>query len=238
MNILLTNDDGFDSKGIRLLKEKLDKYATVVIVAPDSPMSAKSASITLGRKLHIKKEEKNIYSCDGTPADCVSMGLSLLDIKFDLVISGCNNGLNISYDTIYSGTIGAGLQALMYQIPAMAFSTPYNQFEVVEKYFDKVYKFIMEKDIVSDQYLLNVNFPFDDVKDIRLGELYYRNDKQFMLRDEEGYLAMRNQEEDFSHSPNSDCYQVEHYIVSIVPLGRTYFQKEILSDLQRKINKK
>lgn len=235
MNILLTNDDGFDSKGIRLLKEKLEKYGTVVIVAPDSPMSAKSVSLTLGRKVHIKKEEDNIFSCDGTPADCVSMAMSVLGIKFDLVVSGCNNGLNISYDTLYSGTIGAGLQALMYRVPAIAFSTPRNSFAIVEKYFDEVYKNILSRNIISNEYLLNVNFPFGEkVKDIKIGELYYRNDNQYMESFEEGYLAMRDEEESFTHVPDSDCYQVKNGIVSIVPLGRTYFHKELFDKIRDK----
>lgn len=237
MNILLTNDDGFDSKGIRILKEKLEKYGKVVIVAPDSHMSAKSVSITIDRKLHIKKEGLNIYSCDGTPADCVSMALSLLDIKFDLVVSGCNNGLNISYDTIYSGTIGAGLQALMYHIPAIAFSSPYDDFHLVERHFVEVFDYIWSKNIISDEYLLNVNFPHgDEIKDISIGELYYRQDEQLMMQAEDGgYLAYRNMETDFSKWPNSDCYQVEHGIVSIVPLGRTYFHPHLLENLKKKM---
>ena len=188
MNILLTNDDGYDSRGINILKDKLSKYGTVVVVAPDSPMSAKSTSITIGRRLHLNKENKNVFSCDGTPADCVSMGIALLDIKFDLVVSGCNNGLNISYDTIYSGTIGACLQALMYRIPAIAFSTPYDKFELVEKHFEEVFDYILKKNIISNQYLLNVNFPDGEViKGIELGELYYRNDDQLMKQDGDGY---------------------------------------------------
>lgn len=236
MNILLTNDDGYDSRGINILKDKLSKYGTVVVVAPDSPMSAKSTSITIGRRLHLHKERNNVFSCDGTPADCVSMGISLLDIKFDLIVSGCNNGLNISYDTIYSGTIGACLQALMYRIPAIAFSTPYDKFDLVEKHFEEVFDYILKKNIISDQYLLNVNFPDGEViKGIELGELYYRNDDQLMKQDGDGYLAYRNMEEEFSKVPDSDCYHVTHDIVSIVPLGRTYFHPALLEEVKKKI---
>lgn len=236
MNILLTNDDGYNSRGINILKDKLAKYGTVIVVAPDSPMSAKSTSITIGRRLHMNKEGKNIFSCDGTPADCVSMAISLLDIKFDLVVSGCNNGLNISYDTIYSGTIGACLQALMYRIPAIAFSTPYDQFDLVESHFDEVFTYILDKNILSNKYLLNVNFPDGDhIKGIEFGELYYRNDDQIMKQDGDGYLAYRNMEEEFSKVPDSDCYQVTHNIVSIVPLGRTYFHPALLEEVKKKI---
>ena len=193
MNILLTNDDGFDSYGIRLLKEKLVKYGRVVIVAPDSPMSAQSVSLTIGHLLHLKEMEKDIFSCDGTPADCVSMGLSLLNIEFDLVVSGCNNGLNISYDTMYSGTIGAGQQALMFDKPAIAFSSPWNDFNVVEERFDEVFEYIVRHKLYSKDYLLNVNFPAHEFKGIALGTLYYRDDYQYMEKQEE--LARANENE-------------------------------------------
>ena len=237
MNILLTNDDGFDSYGIRLLKKKLEKYGTVVIVAPNSPMSAQSVSLTIGRPIHIKKEEENIYSCDGSPADCVSMGLSVFNIDFDLVVSGCNNGLNISYDTMYSGTIGATLQALMFHKPAIAFSSPHNDFKVIEEKFDEVFDFIKKHNLISDQYLLNINFPECEFKDIKIGTLYYRNDYQFMTEEGDGYYAYRNMETDFSQYPESDCYQVTHGIVSIVPLGKSYFNDQLYQALKKKVNK-
>lgn len=239
MNILLTNDDGFDSYGIRLLKEKLVKYGRVVIVAPDSPMSAQSVSLTIGHLLHLKEMEKDIFSCDGTPADCVSMGLSLLNIEFDLVVSGCNNGLNISYDTMYSGTIGAGQQALMFDKPAIAFSSPWNDFNVVEERFDEVFEYIVRHKLYSKDYLLNVNFPAHEFKGIALGTLYYRDDYQYMEKQEEGgYLPYRKLETNFEQYPDSDCYQVEHGIVSIVPLNKSYFDYSIYEQLKKKMKEK
>ena len=237
MNILLTNDDGYDSYGIRLLKKKLEKYGHVVIVAPDSPMSAQSVSLTIGHPLHIKEEEKTIFSCDGSPADCVSMGLSVLNIEFDLVVSGCNNGLNISYDTMYSGTIGAGQQALMFGKPAIAFSTPYDDFSVIEERFDEVFQYIQKHQLISKEYLLNVNFPFKEFKGIALGELYYRHDYQYMTKQGDGgYYAYRNMETDFSKHPHSDCYQVEHGIVSLVPLNKSYFDKTIYEKMKKRVS--
>ena len=130
MNILLTNDDGFEAKGIRTLYKLLQKYGNVVIVAPDSPRSAGSASVTLDRPIQLVKVEENIFKCSGTPVDCVSLGLCVLNMDFDIVVSGCNNGLNISYDTMYSGTIGACLEAMIFQKPAIAFSS--NNMDVVD----------------------------------------------------------------------------------------------------------
>lgn len=236
MRILLTNDDGFDSIGIRLLKRKLEKYGEVIILAPNSPMSAKSVSLTLGNTVKVNEEEKGIYSCSGTPADCVSFGLSMFNQEFDLVVSGCNNGLNISYDTMYSGTIGAALQSLMMGVPSIAVSAPRDNFQLIESHFEKVFEYILNKKWISKEYLLNINFPEgDEVKGMSLGELYYRKDIQFFEAKDEGYYALREMESDFKSFPNSDCYQVDNGIISIVPLGKTFFNKSIYEELKKTI---
>ena len=115
MKILLTNDDGYQAEGLKVLYDYFSKFADVVIVAPLTVMSAKSVSIILGKAVEVRKINDHTFAMEGTPADCVAFGLSSLNKKFDLVISGCNDGLNISYDTMYSGTIGACLQALTFR---------------------------------------------------------------------------------------------------------------------------
>ena len=236
MNILLTNDDGYNSLGIKLLKKKLEKYGTVVIVAPDSPRSGNSAALTILEPLQLDKVEDNVYKCSGTPVDCVSMGLCCFDIKFDLVVSGCNNGWNISYDTMYSGTVGACLEAMIFRVPAIAISTKHgSDLSEVDEYFDKVMDFILKNSLLSNEYLLNINFPENEVKEIKLGTLYYRNDQNYFTRDKDGYHAYRHMQENFDDDKESDCYQVEHGIISIAPLSRTYYDKQIKQHLDRKI---
>src|SRR5574344_571157 len=127
MNILLTNDDGYNSLGIQTLYTALQKYGKVYIIAPEHHMSGKSCSITITEGLVFKKYDEFIYSLDGTPADCVAYALGAFPIQFDLVVSGINDGLNISYDILYSGTIGACQQSLIYGIPTIAFSTNYKE---------------------------------------------------------------------------------------------------------------
>ena len=235
MNILLTNDDGYDSKGIQLLKDKLSKYGTVLIVAPDSPRSGNSAALTITEPLQLEKVSENVYKCSGTPVDCVSMGLCCFNVEFDIVVSGCNNGWNISYDTMYSGTVGAALEALIFKKPAIAVSAPHGtDFLEVEKHFDEVWEYIHEHKLIGNDYLLNINFPKGRAESISLGSLYYRTDKNFFTRDNDGYHAYRNMQTDFSDEPNSDCYQVEHGIISIVPLSRTYYHQELLENLKNK----
>ena len=240
MNILLTNDDGYDSKGIHLLKDKLKKYGRVVIVAPKGPMSAKSVSITIGQGIKVEQVDGETFICEGTPADCVSFGCNALNIDFDLVVSGCNNGFNVSYDTMYSGTVGAALEALTYGKKSIAVSCPYgdgDNFAIVEKYFDRVFQHILDKDLLSNEYLLNVNFPNgDEVKDIRISTLYYKVNQYdyFFKKEEDGYHAYRDLRTDFSDDPNSDCYLINNGIVSITPLNKSYFSNEIYDSLKNR----
>lgn len=234
MNILLTNDDGYNSKGIVLLEKKLQKYGNIFVCAPYEHMSAKSCSITIYEPIHIKVEDRQKISIDGSPADCVSFGLHYFNVKFDLVISGCNNGYNISYDTMYSGTIGACLQSLIHRIPAIAISCPFN-FELVDKYLDEVLHFIFLNKLISNRYLLNVNFPAGDVvKDIKIGKLFIRNDHRYYLKKDDEYHTQRDTQKEFMQK-NTDCYQVNNHIVSIVPLSFTYFKTNQYNYLLKKV---
>ena len=236
MNILLTNDDGYNSQGIQVLRKLLSKYGNVLIVAPDSPRSGNSAALTILETLQLEKVEDNVYKCSGTPVDCVSMGLACFNIDFDLVVSGCNHGWNISYDTMYSGTVGACLEAMMFFKPAIAVSAPHNSdFSEVERYFDQVWDFIQKNNLLSKKYLLNINFPKDEVKDMKIGGLYYRHDQNYFTKDEDGYHAFRHTQTNFDDDKDSDCYQVEHGIISIVPLSRSYYDDRIKSELEKKI---
>jgi 5'-nucleotidase len=236
MNILLTNDDGYNSEGIVLLEKLLAKYGNVYVCAPYKHMSAKSCSITIYEAIHLMVNEGQKISIDGTPADCVAFGLEFFKVHFDLVISGCNNGYNISYDTMYSGTIGACLQSIVHGTPAIAISCPSN-FDIVDKYFDKVMKFVIDHKLISNKYLLNINFPEGDViNDIQIGKLYVRHDYGYFIKDEENYHTCRNMESNFIKT-DTDCYQVNHGIVSIVPLSNSYFKESQFQYLLKKVHK-
>lgn len=220
MNILLTNDDGYQAYGINLLAKLLSKHGNVFVVAPCEVMSAKSVSIILSHPITVEKKSEHLYVASGTPADCVAFGLSSLGIKFDLVVSGINHGHNISYDTMYSGTIGACLQALTYQVPAIAFSCE-NNFEIVEKYFNQVFEVALKEK--SSEYMLNINFPFgEDVEDIRFTHIYYRKETTF-YKNVKGfeYQALRELHDENCVDENSDVYAVHHHLVSISKLAKT-----------------
>jgi len=222
MNILLTNDDGYNALGINKLKALLSKYGKVIVVAPKEVMSAKSVALNLREPIEVIKSSEDLYIVDSTPADCVAYALSSIDIKFDLVVSGINHGHNISYDTMYSGTIGACLQALTYRIPAIAVSAEHN-FELVESYFDEVMSYIKINNLLSNEYLLNINFPFgSEVKGIKNTHIFYRKEVTYYeSRGNNKYQALRKLKDEECTDESSDVYAVHHGYISISKLGKT-----------------
>ena len=125
MNILLTNDDGIEARGIKVLAQKFEEAGhAVYVIAPDSNRSAVSHHITMYNTNILKEAGKNRWSCSGYPSDCVCIGLKsdLFDFKFDAVISGINEGANMGTDIIYSGTCGAARQAVLDGVPGIALS--------------------------------------------------------------------------------------------------------------------
>ena len=123
MNILVTNDDGIHADGLRALAKALRPLGTVTVIAPDREQSAASHALTLHRPLRIKKVEDGVLSVDGTPTDCVLLGVhGFLKQKPDLVVSGINHGPNMGNDTAYSGTVAAAVEGTFLGIPSVAVS--------------------------------------------------------------------------------------------------------------------
>ena len=136
MNLLLSNDDGFDSQGLNILSRKLSDYGhKVFIIAPDSNRSAVSNHITMFSQPKMVKLEENIWSCAGYPVDCVFIGLSsnILGVKIDGVVSGINRGANMGTDIVYSGTCAVARQSVLSGVPSVAVSLDPVSWETIEK---------------------------------------------------------------------------------------------------------
>lgn len=123
VKILVTNDDGIHAPGIQRLAVALAAVGEVAVVAPDRERSASSHALTLHHPLRAEMLEPGRYAVDGTPTDCVNLGIhSLIGFHPDLVVSGINRGANIGDDITYSGTVAAALEATLMGIPAFAIS--------------------------------------------------------------------------------------------------------------------
>jgi 5'-nucleotidase len=165
--LLVTNDDGFQSSGIHNLIEAVRHLGDVVVVAPDGPRSGMSSAITAMQPIRlqlIKKEAGlTVYSCSGTPVDCVKLGLNkVLDRKPDLLLSGINHGSNSAVCVIYSGTIGATLEGCINGIPSLGISltdhSPAADFTTAGKYGKIIAEKILENGLPNG-VCLNLNIP-------------------------------------------------------------------------------
>lgn len=237
MNILLVNDDGYNAEGIVLLKKLLQKYGNVYMCAPKYHQSGKSAAFTFLSGLKVEKLDEYNYVIDGTPVDCTSFGLTVLDIKFDLVVSGCNNGHNISYDCFYSGTVGACKEALAHDVPAIAVSTDVKHFDIVEKEFDDVFNYLVDNKLISNKYILNVNFPtklYESSLGIRFTKQYIRKDT-FYYQEKDGLIFVDRYEDKESGNSDCDVYAIRNGLISITPLKMTSFDNDLFIQLNEKI---
>jgi len=166
LNILITNDDGIHAPGLFYLKQALEKMADVLVVAPDTERSAVGHAITLSDPLRVYEVVKDNqffgFAVNGTPADCVKLGIKcLMEKKTDLVVSGINLGSNTGTNIIYSGTVSAAAEAVIMGVPAMALSI--SSFHIHEYDFACTLAVDLVKKIF--QYglrtgtLLNINIP-------------------------------------------------------------------------------
>ena len=178
--IFLTNDDSYRSKGFAAAIEIARKFGRVIAIAPDAPQSGMSQAITIYNPLYLRKvreeEDVLVYSLNGTPVDCVKMAFDHLfkDEKVDLVISGINHGSNAAVNVLYSGTMGAAIEAAFYNIPSIGLSlTDHNldaDFEGAVKYGTQIIKSVLTNELPRPLCLnVNVpNIPCNEIKGIRL----------------------------------------------------------------------
>lgn len=162
MRVLVTNDDGYTSIGLKRLVDVIkNRYEEVVVVAPKTQKSATSHSIILRGGIEFKQVENiapsvKSYYCDGNPADCVSFARCVLNYDYDLVISGCNNGINLGFDIIYSGTVAGASDGLINGKKGLAVSCGVNDFDSLNK-LDEVLNYIDEINLFEKTNLINVN---------------------------------------------------------------------------------
>ena len=164
--ILITNDDGIYSPGLRYLIGLMNNIGKVVVVAPNGPQSAQSHAITINKPITCEKikidEGKQIeFICSGTPVDCVKLALAeILDRKPDICISGINHGSNASINVIYSGTVSAAIEASVHDIPSVGFSildySTTTEFKHTETHIINIVRNLLSSNL---HVCLNVNIP-------------------------------------------------------------------------------
>jgi 5'-nucleotidase len=178
--IFVTNDDSYASKGFKAAIEVARQFGKVIAIAPDTVQSGKSQAITICDMLRLreisKTEDVEVYSINGTPVDCVKFALDyfLKDRKIDLMISGVNHGSNAAANVLYSGTMGAAIEAAFYNIPSIGLSNLDHSddadFEASVEYGTRIARTVLESNLPLP-LCLNVNIPIlpvDQIKGIKV----------------------------------------------------------------------
>lgn len=165
--ILVTNDDGIHSPGLKTLAEALEGIGKLYVIAPDRERSAAGHSLTLHKPLRATVLAPDWYVVDGTPTDCVTLGvMGMLKEKPQLVVSGINLGANLGDDITYSGTVSAAVEATLLGIPAFAVSaveSARQDLDVAAVFAGRLAQLVLKQGLPRDT-LLNVNVPAGEVK--------------------------------------------------------------------------
>lgn len=227
MRILITNDDGINAEGIRLLCEWAKTKGEVTVVAPKVEQSGKSHAIDFTRPIEIKKvdymEGVNAYYMDSSPADCVRFAYFGLKERYDIIFSGINRGFNLGKDIVYSGTAGAIFEGGRLGIPGIAFSTDPTTLDGARAHLDRAYNFIVDNGLLKENMLYNVNLPAShgEIRITKQGGIYFCDEFTYIGDDiwEQGGCIVQENEGD----PDTDTDSVRDGFVSITPLisGRT-----------------
>jgi 5'-nucleotidase len=168
--ILVTNDDGVHSAGLSALLKAVEQLGDAFIVAPDRERSAAGHSLTLHRPLKAEEIRERVFSVNGTPTDCVTLGVNkLLPERPSLIVSGINKGANLGDDITYSGTVSAAVEGTIFGIPSIAFSliaAKHYHFDTASQFALRLAGFVLEHSLPYDT-LLNVNIPNVRLEEIR-----------------------------------------------------------------------
>ena len=231
--ILVSNDDGITSKGIRLLVSIMKEIGEVVVVAPDGPQSGMGHAITIGNTLRLEENDLfpgiTAYECSGTPADCVKIAkhFVLKDRRPDLVVSGINHGSNTSISVLYSGTMSAAIEGAIEGMPSIGFSLcDYSSdadFSHVGEYVKKITTKVLSEGL-AEGVALNVNFPpkrNESIKGIKIcRQAKARWQEEFDLRyDPNGrrYFWLAGNFVNNDKGEDNDEWAIANNYISVVP---------------------
>jgi len=240
-HILISNDDGIDAPGLQALVAVLRPLARVTVVAPAGNVSAASSAITLARALSVRRLERDVYTVDGTPTDCTHLAFTgLLEEKPDLVIAGINDGMNLGDDTLYSGTVGAAKEGVLFGVDSMAVSLVERGFAGLEAACAVALRVmeILEAHPHDFPVLLNVNVPnrpLENLQGFRWTRLGRRQcASHCLMQGEEGdvrLLHLGAQGEPKDAGEGTDFAAVASGFVSVTPLTVQWTEQTHLGTL-------
>jgi len=231
MEILISNDDGIEATGIRVLANSMRDLGGVTIVAPDKNRSGASNSLTLDAPIRIRETEEGVYRVSGTPTDCVHVALTgLLDEDPDIVVSGINSGANLGDDVIYSGTVAAAMEGRFLGLPAIALSLVFGE-NSQQHFYDTAGEAAirlvkqLQRDPLPADTILNVNvpdYPWSEIRGFEVTRLGHRHraEPAIKAKDPRGremyWIGPAGAEQDAG--PGTDFDAVRRRFISVTPI--------------------
>ncbi|HET9843288.1 MAG TPA: 5'/3'-nucleotidase SurE [Gammaproteobacteria bacterium] len=245
MRILLSNDDGVNAPGLRVLAKSLEKLGHIKVVAPDRDRSAASHSLTIDAPLRMTELENGFVAINGTPTDCVHLAIrGYLKEAPDMVVSGINSGSNLGDDVLYSGTVAAAIEGRFLGYPTIAVSLAgveggeLTHYETAGWYIARIVSELFANPLHKD-VILNVNvpdLPLEQTKGIQVTRLGLRHLAEGVLttKDPRGkvvyWVAPAGPGSDAG--PGTDFYAIQQGYVSVTPLKTDLTDKQQLPILE------
>ncbi|GAA6182872.1 5'/3'-nucleotidase SurE [Aliiglaciecola sp. NS0011-25] len=243
MQVLLSNDDGFFAEGLETLYAHLSELYDVTVIAPEENCSAFSNALSIRKPLRIEKQNNGFYAVNGTPSDCVHLGINQFLAKDPtLVVSGINHGPNLGDDVIYSGTVAAATEGRFMGLPAIAVSLASHEckhFETAAKVVVEIIQRLHKHPLPADQ-ILNINVPdvpYQDLQGIEVTRQGRRHRAESMVKDKDPqgqdvyWYGAIGQEQDAG--PGTDFYAVAQNRCSVTPLSVDMTAYNSLNDMKK-----
>lgn len=242
MTILISNDDGVYAPGLMTLYESLNGLGDdVKVIAPDRDRSGASNSLTLINPIRVRELDNGFYSVNGTPADCVYLGLrALLKEAPKLIVSGINAGANLGDDVLYSGTVAAAMEGRFLGFPTIAVSLTgeHDQYDTAGRVVQIIMQHLMRHPLPNDTILnINIpNLPFAQIKGYRVTRLGRRHPSANMIQEKDPrgkviyWVGAVGKEQDAG--PDTDFHAINNDYVSITPLEIDLTRYKVMEDLQ------
>ncbi|KTD11350.1 5'/3'-nucleotidase SurE [Legionella jamestowniensis] len=247
MRILVSNDDGVNSPGIRALANEMSLIGETIVIAPDRNRSGASNSLTLSRPLRVRQMDNGYYSVEGTPTDCVHLAVTgFLKPAVDIVVSGINDGANLGDDILYSGTVAAAIEGRFLGLPAIAFSMVGDNIQNYDAAAVIARKIVLKltANMLPSQTILNVNIPdlpLDKIKGLEVTRLGTRHGAEPVIKeyDPRGrpiyWIGPPGMEADAG--PGTDFYAISQHYVSITPLQLDLTHYKVFDQLSAWVEK-
>ena len=239
MKILITNDDGINAEGIKILASWARRLGDVTVSAPKVQQSAKSHAINIHDPIEVHKidyiDGVTAYVVDSTPVDSVRFATLGLNTHYDLVLSGVNRGFNMGEDILYSGTVGCIYEAALRGSKGIAFSTDPRDFAEAAKQLDAIYDYFVQNDLLAHNGIYNVNIPLEakGIKFTKQGGAYF-TDEFIQVGDgkysQEGYSVYK-----YNSDLTLDTDAVMNGYISVTPMTTRRDNMAVFEKLSKKI---